>query len=124
MKVKLTPLQLKIMDILWTRKEATVSVVQGALGEKKKLARTTVATILARLEKQGYVAHRETETAYNYYPLVKKEIITESMISELIESFFQGKSSRLVSHLLAQEKISAEEIEKVIQMIKEHENKK
>lgn len=123
-KKTLTYLQLRIMSILWDCGDATVAEVQEALKSEKELARTTVATLIARLEKHGYISHRKTERARHYYPLVKQKEIQESMVSELVDTLFQGKRSGLVSHLLSSRKVKSEDIEEVIKMIKEKQEKK
>lgn len=119
----LTHLQLRIMNILWDCGDATVAEVQEALKSEKELARTTVATLIARLEKQGYISHRKTERARRYYPLVEQREIQESMVTELVDTLFQGKRSSLVSHLLSRRKVHSKEIEEVIKMIKEKQEK-
>lgn len=123
-KKPLTHLQLRIMNILWDRRDATAVEVQEALKSEKELARTTVATLISRLEKQGYISHRKTERARRYYPLVEQQEIQESMITELVDTLFQGKRSSLVSHLLSRRKVNPEEIEDVIKMIKREQEKK
>ena len=55
-----TELQLAVLRALWTLGEAAVPEVQAHLGgEGRRLAPTTVATLLRRMEKKGWVHHRE-----------------------------------------------------------------
>ena len=54
---RLTALQLTVMQVLWSRDEASVTDVQRAM-TGRRLALTTVATMLVRLEQRGLVSHR------------------------------------------------------------------
>jgi predicted transcriptional regulator len=68
--VSLTDLQLAIVRILWARGESTVLEVQEALASERKLAQTTVATILTRLEKRRIVKHQAKGRLFVYKALV------------------------------------------------------
>ena len=56
-RASLTPLQLAVMQVLWAREEASVADVQKGM-RGKRLALTTVATLLTRLEQRELLAHR------------------------------------------------------------------
>ena len=119
----LSELQLKIMNVLWEREEATVSDVVEALMHEKNLARTTVATVLSRLEKRGIIAHRKIEVSHIYYPLVKQETMQKKMVSRMVDSLFGGDVTELVSRLLSDSDYDADEIKEVVAMIKDYEVK-
>jgi len=65
-------LQLAIMRILWQRREATVAEVHRALFDERRLAPTTIATMLVKLEKKGVVTHRLEGRRYVYRPSVEE----------------------------------------------------
>lgn len=123
MKKQLTGLQAKIMKVLWDRGEASVVQVMDALTYEKDLARTTVATIIGRLEKYGYIARRRDGQTNIYYPLLSRADARQSMVFELVDSVFSGDRGQLVSHLLSDEEFSKEDIERVKEMILRHEEK-
>lgn len=98
---QLTPLQLAVMRVLWTRAEATASEVHQALAPERGLAPTTVATLLRRLEKRGLVRHESVGRQFVYRACVAEEEASEAMVTELKERLFDGDASRLVHHLIA-----------------------
>ena len=57
---QLADLQYAIMRVLWSEGEASVARVQEALGPDRARALTTIATMLAKMEKKGVVAHRSS----------------------------------------------------------------
>ncbi len=121
MRKPLTGLQLAVMNILWDRGRATVVEVLEELRYDKELARTTVATILGRLEKQGLVGHEKHEVAHIYFPRAGREEIRRSMVSDLVDSLFQGDPHELLSHLLQETDQDPEAIRQVMEMLREHE---
>ena len=122
-KTGLTERQLDIMRVLWQQKEATILEVQGKLSQKVTISRNAAATILTRLEKQGFVSHRVEDKTYIYFPLVAEKDIQKSMVSEMKKILFQGESVELVSCLLNSDELSTEEIEAVRKLIDSHEKR-
>jgi predicted transcriptional regulator len=113
----ITELQLALLEVLWTRGEATVAEVQAELLEARGLAMTTVATLLSRLEKRGVVAHRTEGRQYVYRASVSREDVCESMVSALTDRLFRGDVTALMSHLLTASEISPGDLTEVRRMI-------
>jgi predicted transcriptional regulator len=113
----LTDLQLAVMRALWERGECTVVEVQEALAPGRRLAQTTVATILTRLEKRGVVEHRSAGRQFVYRPRVTEPEVRRSMVSELTSLLFDGSPAALISHLLAEREIAREDLDEVKRLI-------
>ena len=79
-EVKLSDLQAAIMQVLWKKNEATASAVQEVLNGERELAKTTVSTVLSRLEDKGIVGHRTEGRAFVYFPAVSQEEVRRSMV--------------------------------------------
>ena len=113
----LTGLQLAIVRVLWERGESTVVDVQKALLPDRQLAPTTVATILARLEKRGIVTHRTTGRQYVYCAQVSEPEVRRSMVTDITQLLFDGSPAALISHLLAEKDIEAGDLAEVKRLI-------
>jgi BlaI family penicillinase repressor len=114
--VHLSQTQLDLMRVLWREGEADTSTVCEGL--EKTLAYTTVATLLKRLEKRGLVETRQVARKFIYIPLVSEDEVMTSMVSNMIGTLFKGDSSALVSHLIKEDEINRDDLEKITQMIK------
>src|SRR3954451_13523859 len=103
-------LQLAIMRVLWNRSEATVAEVHEDLEPERGLALTTIATMLAKLEKKGVVGHRADGRRFVYQPVIDESQVRRSMVAELTSQLFRGDVTALVSHLLSEHDIDPAEL--------------
>lgn len=114
----LTELQLAILQVIWDRGEATVTDVQGALD--RALAQSTVATMLARLEKRGLLTHRSEGRQYVYRARVDESEVRRSLVVEftdLTEELFAGDVTAMVSHLLTSRDVTGSDLERLRALI-------
>src|SRR5882762_5591829 len=110
-KPQLASLQLAIMRILWQKESATVAEVREALlAEGRDLAYTTVATMLVKMERKGQVGHRAGAKAFVYYPALRQENVSRSMVTDLADRLFGGDVPLMVSHLLDGCELSPDEL--------------
>lgn len=114
---QLSDLQIAIMRVIWSRGEATVAEVQNALQRERGLANTTIATVLSRLEKRGFVAHRSRGRQYVYRALLTEPEARRGMVTEFMERLFQGDVTELVSSLLSSKEMGPGDLERVRALI-------
>jgi predicted transcriptional regulator len=103
-------LQLAIMRSLWRREEGTVVDVHEDLEAERGLALTTIATMLAKLEKKGVVEHRMDGRRFVYRPRIDEGQVRRSMVAELTSQLFRGDVTALVNHLLSEHEIETGEL--------------
>lgn len=121
-KPQLASLQLAIMRILWKKEAATVADVRDELAaEGRELAYTTVATMLAKMERKGQVGHRAGAKAFVYHPLLRQENVSRSMVADLADRLFGGDVPLMVSHLLDGCELSSDEIVRLKALIRKKE---
>ena len=108
MDVVFTDRELDVMGVLWAGGPATVAEVQAQLADE--LAYTTVLTILRTLEEKGHVTHEEEGRAYRYYALVDREAAGQSAVRRLVRKVFGGSPELLLTQLVADRKLTAEQL--------------
>src|SRR5262245_1587064 len=116
---RLGDLQLRIMQVLWQREEATVSEVIGGLDQDRDLAYTTVATMLRKMETRGLVSHRVDGRSFIYRAKVAAAEVSGGMTNHLMERLFEGSLTEMVSHLLKTREVSRAELTKLERLIAE-----
>lgn len=113
---RLGDLQLKIMQVLWDRREAAVSDVYESL-HAERLAYTTVATMLRKMEARGLVRHRMDDRRFIYRAAVSADKVTQSMSHHVVDRLFEGSLADMVSHLLDTREVSREELTRLEELI-------
>lgn len=113
----LTEAELRIMNVLWDRRSATVHEVLQALREKPPLAYNSVLTIVRILEKKGYVKHLKDKRAHVYLPLVGREDATRFEVRHLVSRFFRNSHALLALNVLEETDIDAEELTRLRQLL-------
>ena len=108
-RTSLTPLQLAVMQVLWAREEASVADVQKGM-RGKRLALTTVATLLTRLEQRELLAHRVDGRQYIYRARVSPVDVRQSVTRDLLGGLFHGDVTAFVTQLLDARDLTREEI--------------
>ena len=102
---QLTPLELKIMQVLWQSAPANVLAVQAALPEE--LAYTTVQTMLNVLERKGHVQRMLAGRAYEYAPVQSRELTLGSAVEDLLDRMFGGSVEGLLMNLVRTNQVDA-----------------
>lgn len=92
------PLELRCLQALWALGEANVRGVQAAMADRK-LAYTTVMTVLDRLVRRGGVERRKMGRAFVYAPLLSREAVRKMAVTNLVDCFFGGSSESLKKYL-------------------------
>lgn len=116
--VHLSEVQLAVMGALWRNGEASTARVVEHVARRRKLAYTSVATMLSRLEKRGLVASRQEGREKVYRPLVSEDEVQTAMVSGLVSRLFKGDAAALVSHLVRRDEIGEEDLERVREMLR------
>lgn len=117
----LTGLQLDVLRALWTQGEATVLAVRDALAAGRPLAPTTVATLLKRLERRGYVAHRLDGRAHVYRALVSEAEVARRAVDDAVEQVFEGDLAAFAAQLLRREDVTAADLARIRALIEARE---
>ena len=113
---ELTPAELEIMQILWARGKGFVNDVIEHLSEPKP-AYNTVSTVLRVLEKKGFVGYKAYGKSHEYYPLVDRDSYTSTFMTSVLDRFFGGSASRMMSFFASNEALSLEETSEIIEML-------
>jgi len=110
-------LQLAILKVLWDRGPGSVADVKKGLGRGSRLAYTTVATVLRRMEAGGLVAHETDGRRFIYRAAVPPEQVVGGMADDLVDRVFEGSLADMVSHLLSTRDVDADELARLEQLI-------
>ena len=115
LKGQLTPMELRVMQVLWTGGPSTVQAVQQGLRED--LAYTTVQTMLNVLLRKGHVTRTLVGRAYEYQPIQTREIALGSAVRDLLNRMFDGSLEDLLMNLLRTKQVDAAKLAELVQKV-------
>jgi BlaI family transcriptional regulator, penicillinase repressor len=118
---ELTDLQLAILHEVWKRGEATVTDVWESLLDETGLAKKTIGTMMARLEKQQFLTHAAAGREFVYQATVSRKEVGSAKLRNVLDRIFGGNVTALVSHALETEEVRPGDLEKVRKLISEWE---
>ena len=119
----LTTQELAIMKVVWRLGTATVREVYEDLLESRRVAYTTVMTMMNILETKGYLKKdkEKDDRAYRYRPARPEHAIITAMVSEFVDRVFDGAARPLLLHLVKSGRLSDKERAELLRLIKEAE---
>ncbi len=116
----LTEQELEIMKIVWQLGVATVRDVYETLLTRRKIAYTTVMTMMKIMEEKKYLRRRLEGRAYVYEGTRPKKQMIRELVSEFINRVFNGSAEPLVAHLVEERRLSERELKQIARMVREN----
>jgi predicted transcriptional regulator len=113
----LTEQELEIMKIIWRLEKATVRDVYEALRAERRIAYTTVMTMMNILEQKKHLKKTAGERAYVYRPARPRGQVIRAMVREFVDRVFDGSAEPLLAHLVEDRRVTARELEEVRRLI-------
>jgi predicted transcriptional regulator len=112
----LTGQELEIMKVVWEREQVTVRDVYEALLEKRKVAYTTVMTMMKILEQKKYLQKTQADRAYVYRAAQPQRQVIGAMVRDFVNRVFNGSAEPLLVHLVEEHDLSREDLEEIARL--------
>lgn len=116
---KLFNSEIKVMDVLWREGEVTAKHISDVLHDEVGWNMNTTYTLIKRCIKKGAI--ERSEPNFMCRALVSKETVQEAETNELIDKIYDGSADRLFAALLGRKKLSAEQLERLWEIVGESE---
>src|SRR5262245_27035080 len=114
----LTEQELEIMKIVWELGSATVREVYEVLLGRRKIAYTTVMTMMKILEQKKHLKKSDGERAYVYRPARPKNQVIKGMVREFVDRVFNGSAEPLLVHLVEDQRLSEKDLQEMARLIR------
>lgn len=116
----LSELEQEIMDIVWELESCTVRDVLARFSEKRKLAYTTVMTIMGRLAEKGVLSRKPDGVSYLYYPKVSKEHFVARSVHNVFTAAVNSLGQEAVTHFVKEiQKLSPQKRQELLKVLDE-----
>jgi len=114
----LTGAELEIMHVVWGMEQATVRDVYETLRERRKVAYTSVMTVLKILEQKGHLKKKQENRAYVYRPARPRAQVVQSMVRDFVDRVFQGAAKPLLVHLVEDARLSPQDVAEIRRLLR------
>ena len=118
----LTQKEEEILTYFWKNGPMFIRELLDMQG-KPKPHYNTLSTIVRILEEKGYMTYKAYGNTYQYYPTVSEDEYRKHSLNCVIDKYFDKSYLRVVSSLIEEEKLSVDELQKLITQIKSQDNK-
>lgn len=118
-KKVLGELEAEILDVIWDHEPVTVREVCDKISVTRKIAYTTVMTVMGRLAIKGYLkkVKCQSTSAFIYTTVVTKEEFQKDIVSTVIKGLMNDYKDQVLSHFVTE--VTKEEIEKMGELIQQ-----
>ena len=106
------------MKIVWRMEKATVRDVYEELLTHRKIAYTTVMTMMKILETKKYLKKSQEDRAHLYRPTKPKQQVLGGMVREFVNRVFNGSAEPLLMHLVEDQSLTEKDLDEITRMIR------
>ena len=115
---KLTKAEEQVMQYLWSLEKGFLKDILELFPEPRPHT-NTVSTILKILMEKDFVDYEVFGRQHQYFPLVTKENYSGKSLKGLVKNYFEGSYKNAVSFLVEKNELSVEDLEMLLQELKE-----
>ncbi len=105
--------EMEVLHHVWTLERATVSEVLESILRNRKVAYTTVLTILNKLTRKGYLTCDKTGTSYVYAARIEPDDVRRNLLTSLMDKVFLGSPGALVQTLVRSENLTEDDLAEI-----------
>ena len=116
-KKLLTALELKVMNILWDKKQAFVKELIEEWNEEPVPAYNTISTVVRILQEKGFVGHKAFGRSHQYFPKITRNKYQKRLMRNVLDNVFSGSLKTMVSTLVSDDSLSDNELEELKDLI-------
>ena len=109
--------ELEVLRYVADNAPIAVREVAEQFGEPRKLARTTILTMMERLRKKGFLLRRKEGSVFEYSPAHPKSAVLHDLVQNFVEKTLGGSLSPFVAYLAEAKGLSAEEIAELKKLV-------
>jgi predicted transcriptional regulator len=115
-----TAAEMRLLQILWDKGEATVEDVVNAHPEKKRPNYKTTQTLLRIMEQKGFITHEAQGRVFVFRPLISRKTVDHGFVQALLSQNFSGSASGLLVNLLEASPVDQKELDELEAYLREY----
>ncbi len=112
-------LELEVLKMVWELPGCTVQEVAEVLGEQRGCARTTVLTVMQRLDAKGFLDRRRTDGIYRYTATEGRGKVLTGLIGKFVDRVLDGSPAQFLAYLAETEQLTEEQAGQLREMVQD-----
>ena len=119
-----TKTEMDVLKILWQFGPSTVRFVHDKLNEQKEaVIYTSTLKLMQVMKEKGMLSRDESSMKHVYSAALQEDEVKGNMLGRFVDSMYNGSASSLMVALLGNDKTSAEELQKIKELLKQMDGK-
>ena len=115
---KLTKLELRIMEALWSLGASSIREIQEAFPERDRPAYTTVQTTVYRMERKKVLRRvKKISNAHIFEAMISRHAAQRRLIDDLL-NLFGGRTQPVMAHLIESGKLTLEDVKEAQKILR------
>lgn len=114
---ELTKTEERIMQIIWDLDRCLVRNIIEKIPDDPKPPYNTISSVVRMLESKGFLSYKAYGKTYEYFPIISKEEYGQRSFRKVFANYFDNSVENLLSFMAKEENLTAEEIEKLKNII-------
>jgi BlaI family transcriptional regulator, penicillinase repressor len=115
---ELSRLELAVMGVVWELGDCSSAEVIAEFTKRRRLAVTTIRTVLANLRKKGYLEPIPTiERGFRLRARVSRDAVAGRTLRGLVGSLFGGSPRQAIAYLLKSERLDEAELKELRRLL-------
>ena len=110
----------RVMEVLWTGPKTLMELVRE-LGTSAGWAKSTVTTMVRRMEEKGLITYEQSGRAKVFHPAVSRYAVAAAETDSLLERAYHGSVGLLVNAMAERESLSREDIDELYAVLRKAE---
>lgn len=110
----------RVMEVLWTGPKTLMELVRE-LGTSAGWAKSTVTTMVRRMEEKGLITYEQSGRAKVFQPAVSRDAVAAAETDSLLERAYHGSVGLLVNAMAERESLSREDIDELYAVLRKAE---
>ena len=111
-----------VMECIWEKPHTLMELV-ATLGESVGWSKSTVATMVHRMEEKGILCHEEQGRTKIFHPAISREAVTSMETKNLLQRAYHGSVGLLISAMAKSDGLTKADIDELYEILKEAEER-
>jgi BlaI family penicillinase repressor len=112
MTITVSPAEWQVMEVLWQEPHTLMELVR-ILADTEGWAKSTVTTLVRRLEQKGVIGYEAEGRTKTFRPIVTREEVVAQQSESLLKRAYNGSLGLFLSTMVRQNDLTREDIDEL-----------